>query len=137
MSANAHAVYRVPLLAVSLTLCACASQSPIVTDGLFKPDGSYVLSQREQRLSCQKLAGTLQIKLAVLKDYRQRARPSLLAQAGQSFGNSVMGHSRYPGQPEAEHRQQLARAVALNEQLKAKGCQPYDIDAELARKADP
>ena len=125
------------LMAAWLPLVACATVTDIGSDGNFQPNGRYILSAREQNLTCQKLAGTIYVKLAVLKDYDARLKPSLAASAGQTIGHLALGGSSYGSQPDQEHRQQLARTVALNEQLKAKGCKAYDIEAELARDSNP
>jgi hypothetical protein len=120
------------LMAACLPLAACATVTDIGSDGSFQPNGRYVLSAHEQKLSCQKLSGSIYVKLEVLKDYDARSKPSLAARAGQTAGHLALGYSAYGSQPVLEHRQQLARTRALNEQLKAKGCKAYDINAELA-----
>lgn len=120
-------------MAAWLPLAACASMSDIGNNGTFQPDGRYVLTAREQKLTCEKLAGTVYIKLEVLKDYDARSQPSAAALMGQSIGHAALGSSAYGSQPDVDHRRQRARTVALNDQLKAKGCKAFDIDAELAR----
>jgi hypothetical protein len=139
------------MAAAVLLLAACAAVVPGYTPPPFKAqgkgwtpgesgdvgsDGKYAMSEQEQALDCKRLAGSMHITIARLKDPHFREEASAMATAAHkwvapAFGGSTVGSDR-----QAEYERERAKLDAYNRQLAAKNCKTVDIDAELAKPPD-
>jgi hypothetical protein len=140
---------RLTLLAPVLLLGACAAALPGYSpsfkeksklaqghEGGTMHNGRYELSADERTLDCKRLAGSMHIVIARLKDGRGREAPSgvstTLSWFPSLFGGSDAGLDR-----EADEARQRAKLEAYNRELAAKQCRTLDIEAELARPPEP
>lgn len=138
--------YRfLPLLIVPL-LAACAAAEPGYNPGSFKEkktgyvkqtggghqqDGTYVLSDQEQKLGCKQLSGSIQIRIEQMRVHASRPRPSEVSSAMQKTARPFIHGSERGVEPDADYARDKAQIIAYNEALKEKKCKSFDIEAEL------
>lgn len=106
---------------------------PVDTSGSYQ-SGSYTLSDAERALDCKKLSGRIQIRLLQIRDSENRAPGSSLSHGAQSVVTPILGGTSYGIDPADTLARDRAVLAAYNAQLKAKGCQTFDLDAELASR---
>lgn len=112
--------------------------------GTFDASGKYVLSEAEQKLDCKKLNGRVRMRIMQLRaELADKSKPSEVAQGLQQATAPALklmfgGASAYGTDRASQLRADKAVIVAYNQQLVAKSCQPYDIEAELKKSpSDP
>ena len=145
---------RLLLLSALLTLAACAAAVPGYTpppltekkenkfikplaSGSVGPDGLYHMSDAETAMDCKRLTGSMQITIARLKDAYGRDEPSALSSMAQSTFAPVLGGSNFGSDRQAVYARERAKLDAYNTELASRNCKTIDIDAELARPAEP
>ena len=144
---------RYALPAAALLLGACAAALPGYTppplkekkstkmigpsSGEMSSEGSYELSELDKARDCKRTLGSMQIILTRLKDPAFRVEPSAASSAMQSGSNALYGGSGRGADRQAEYARERARLEAYNRLLASKNCKTLDIDAELAKPADP
>jgi hypothetical protein len=142
---------RLSVVAVLLTLAACAAAIPGYTPPSFKErnklatplesgdmgaDGRYHMSAAEKDLDCKRLTGSMQITISRLKDSYVLSQPSAIASTAQKTVAPVFGGSAVGADRQAVYNRERAKLDAYNEDLAEKGCKTLDINAELARPAE-
>lgn len=100
-------------------------------------EGRYQLSEYEKNLDCRRLAGSMHIIIARLRDARDRARPSALATGAHKTVPIFTGGSSVGADPQDTMARERARLAAYNRELAAKNCATVDIEAELAKPPEP
>ena len=124
--------------ALTLLLAGCSTVQNLA--GLehagFQSDGSYVLSDEERSLGCRLLqeratklvAGFSNVPDAIAAE--QKAVPgTMTAVFKRTFGSPGEGLTA-----QENFQRNYVQAVALNEQMVEKGCQPVDIEGQLGGK---
>ncbi|MFM9942452.1 MAG: hypothetical protein ACKVP7_23465 [Hyphomicrobiaceae bacterium] len=136
-----------PLLVVSMLLLGgCAAAMPgyvppsdrrdkmlaaAPKGGGIDSQGTYQLSDQEQKLDCKQLSGSITIKIMQMREAGDRRRASLPAALAQHASRPFQGNSTYGADIDADAANDRARLVALNRQLAAKNCRTFDIEADL------
>jgi hypothetical protein len=137
---------RLALLILTLSLAGCAAAVPGYSpppfkekhkfageSGVLQENGTYRLSETENKLDCKHLTGSIYVIITQLKAARDRVNPSGVATSSQeTFGTLFSGSAR-AADPVAEDARVHAKLRAYNAQLAAKNCKTVDIDAELAK----
>jgi hypothetical protein len=127
------------VLLAAVLACGCAGtpkdQPPsLLTDPPLTNDAHafvYELSEREKKLDCKKLTGTMQVRILQIRDYDSRDKASLAARGVQSIATPIWGGTTEGLDPDGQHRKDLAMLEAYNRQLAAKNCKTFDLSAEL------
>jgi hypothetical protein len=128
------------LAAAAALAGACAStqidQPPsLVSDAPLANDaaamGGYQLSESEKKYDCKKLSGTMHVRILQIRDYDPSKKASAVARGIQSVSTPVFGGTTAGIDPDGQYRKDRAMLDAYNQQLAAKGCKTFDIDAEL------
>jgi hypothetical protein len=127
------------VLLTAVHACGCASapkdQPPsLVSDTPLAheaPVAAYDLSEREKKLDCKKLTGTMQVRILQIRDYHSREKTSLVARGVQSVATPIFGGTTEGLDPDGRYRKDLAMLEAYNRQLAAKNCKTFDLAAEL------
>jgi len=104
-----------------------------VTEGL--QTSNYPLSAEELKYDCRKLTGTMQIRILQVRGYDSRKKASMAARGMQSLATPIFGGTKEGLDPDAQYRKDLAMLQAYNQQLAAKKCKTFDLDAELSTTA--
>jgi hypothetical protein len=99
--------------------------------GGFDDQGTYHLTEQEQKLDCKGLTGSVTVKILQMRDAGNRQRPSALAATAQTIARPLKGTTTHGVDIDADLRRDRARLETLNRQLSAKGCRTFDIEAEL------
>jgi len=144
---------RLSALAVLLLLAGCAAAVPgyspppltesknqylqPLESGSIGPDGRYHMSETEMAMDCKRITGSMQIAISRLRDSYVRAEPSALSSATQSAVQPMLGGSTMGPDRRAVYARERAKLDAYNRELAARSCNTLDIDAELARPAEP
>jgi hypothetical protein len=76
----------------------------------------------------------MQVRILQIRDYDQRKKASATSKLAQQVAGPLYGGARSGTDPEAEHRRDLAMLAAYNQQLAAKRCKTFDLEAELRPK---
>jgi hypothetical protein len=127
------------VLLTAVHACGCAGtphdQPPsLLTDPPLTNDArafDYQLSEREKKLDCKKLTGTMQVRILQIRDYDSRNKASLAARGMQSVVTPIWGGTTEGLDPDGQYRKDLAMLEAYNRQLAAKNCKTFDLAAEL------
>jgi hypothetical protein len=146
-------IARLSLLAVLLALAACAAALPgymppplsenknklaqPMDSGDVGPDGRYHLGESEKAMDCKRMTGSMQITLSRLRDAGFREEPSAISSMAQSAVRPLFGGSGVGADRRELYARERAKLDAYNEELARRGCKTLDIDAELARPAEP
>ena len=140
--------FAIALLASAL-LCGCASAptevppslvtdmppppAPGDTGSVPQPHaGGYQLTAEEQKYDCRKLTGQMQIRILQMRGYDSRKKSSMAARGVQSITTPIFGGTKEGTDPDGQYRKDLAQLEAFNQQLAAKKCKTFDLQAELA-----
>jgi len=143
--------FAIALLA-SAVLCGCASAPTevppsLVTDMPPPPApgdtgaipearaGGYQLTAEEQKYDCRKLTGQMQIRILQMRGYDSRKKSSMAARGVQTITTPIFGGTKEGIDPDGQYRKDLAQLEAFNQQLAAKKCKTFDLQAELAPTA--
>jgi hypothetical protein len=138
---------RLTLLIASLCLAGCAAAIPgyspppfkekhkfgVGESGALQGDGTYRLSETENKLDCKHLTGSMYVIITQLKAARDRVEPTATATSSQQALGSLFSGSTRAADPKAEDARAHAKLRAYNAQLASKNCKTLDIDAELAK----
>jgi hypothetical protein len=145
---------RLFLLSALLTLAACAAAVPGYTppplsekkenkftkplaSGSVGSDGRYHMSDAEMAMDCKRLTGSMQITMSRLKDTYGREQPSALSSSAHSTFAPVLGGSNVGWDRDEVYARERAKLDAYNSELASRNCKTIDIEAELARPAEP
>jgi hypothetical protein len=101
------------------------------TGGGFAENGAYQMTDQEQKLDCKQLTGSMTVKILQMRDAGNRGRPSAIAAVAQSAARPDVGGTTYGQNVDDDLRRDRARLETLNQQLAAKKCATFDLDAEL------
>lgn len=142
--------FAITLLASAL-LCGCATAPTEVPPSLVTdmpppapgdtgsvpqpPAGGYQLTAEEQKYDCRKLTGQMQIRILQVRGYDSRKKSSMAARGMQSVTTPIFGGTKEGTDPDGQYRKDLAQLEAYNQQLAAKKCKTFDLQAELASTA--
>jgi hypothetical protein len=145
---------RLFVLSALLTLAACAAALPGYTpppltekkenkftkplaSGSVGSDGLYHMSDAELAMDCKRMTGSMQISISRLKDSYGREEPSALSSTAQSTFAPVLGGPKLGSDRQAVYARERAKLDAYNAELASRNCKTIDVDAELARPAEP
>lgn len=117
--------------ATSLALVACASNPPLNTASIAETPGAYTLSADEQDYTCKQLSGRMQIRLLAIRDYNSANNTTLASRALQSGSAAAFGGTASGTDPNTAYARDVAMLQAYNDQLAAKNCKTYNLQAEL------
>ena len=140
---------RLPLILAIFCLTGCAAAVPgyspppfkekhkfVSEGGELQGDGTYLLSETENKLDCKHLTGSIYVIITQLKAARDRVQPSGVATSSQQTFGSLFSGSARAADPRAEDARARAKLRAYNDRLAAKNCKTVDIEAELAKPAE-
>lgn len=96
-----------------------------------KPGQAYELTAAEKGLNCKQLTGRMQLRILQTRDTVQRNDSSALGRGMQSAAVPIFGGTAHGTDPDADFARDRAVLEAYNQQLAAKKCPAYDLDAEL------
>jgi hypothetical protein len=137
---NSALIALIFLAGASGTALAQGSRASGANDaGTFDASGKYILSAQELKLDCKKLNSRINMRLLQLRaELADKSQPTGVAQGLQqatapAFKLMFGGASSYGTDRASQLRADKAVIVAYNQQLVAKSCQPYDIEAELKK----
>lgn len=134
------------LIMTSLALYGCAAAMPgyvppnpktermkaaAPKGGGFDPDGSYSLTDQEQKLDCKHLSGSMTVKIYQMREAGERTDASTSAKWMAKGMKPFKNTTSYGLDVSEDYKRDRARLEALNAQLVAKGCKSFDLDAEL------
>lgn len=134
------------VIGVALSLGACAAAVPgyeppnpkldriraaAPKGGGFTEAGVYNLTDQERELDCKRLTGSISIKIVQIRNAGNRPEPSLAASGAQAAARPLIGGTTYGQDIGEDLKRDRARLEALNEQLAAKKCPTFDLDADL------
>jgi hypothetical protein len=142
--------FRAQILVVASVLaCGCASTnvdrppnlvsdipppSEGVTTGALQGSG-YQLSEEELKFDCNKLTGTMQIRILQMRGYDTNKKTSTVARSLQSLTTPIFGGTKEGVDPDGQYLKDRAMLEAYNRQLGSKQCKTFDLDTELAIKS--
>lgn len=113
---------------------APAPTTQVVTGAV--PASGYQLSEEELKFDCRKLTGLMQVRILQIRGYDTNKKASATARSVQSFATPIWGGTKEGVDPDAQYRKDVAMLQAYNQQLAAKNCKTFDLDAELAATGD-
>jgi pectin methylesterase-like acyl-CoA thioesterase len=90
------------------------------------------VTAEEQKYDCRKLTGQMQIRILQVRGYDSRKKSSMAARGMQSVTTPIFGGTKEGTDPDGQYRKDLAQLEAYNQQLAAKKCKTFDLQAELA-----
>jgi hypothetical protein len=140
------ALQLVPTLAaVGLLLSACASSSDTLQVSSVGPGGQpppksevtpvgYTLTDEEKELDCKKLTGRMQVRILQIRDFVEREQTSTVSHILQQGATAIFGGTKEGTAPAQRYARDRAILEAYNQQLAAKNCRTFDLDAELKPK---
>lgn len=96
-----------------------------------RPGEVYELSAQEKALNCKQLTGRMQLRILQARDTIERNDSSALGRGLQSVTVPVFGGTSRGTDPAGDFARDRAMLEAYNQQLTAKKCPAYDLDAEL------
>ena len=142
--------FRAQIFVVASVLaCGCASTnvdrppnlvsdipppSEGVTTGALQGSG-YQLSEEELKFDCNKLTGTMQIRILQMRGYDTNKKTSTVARTMQSLTTPIFGGTKEGVDPDGQYLKDRAMLEAYNRQLGSKQCKTFNLDAELAIKS--
>lgn len=142
--------FRAQIFVVASVLaCGCASTnvdrppnlvsdipppSEGVTTGALQGSG-YQLSEEELKFDCNKLTGTMQIRILQMRGYDTNKKTSTVARTMQSLTTPIFGGTKEGVDPDGQYLKDRAMLEAYNRQLGVKQCKTFNLDAELAIKS--
>ncbi len=100
--------------------------------GGFNSDGTYFMTEQEQKLDCKQLSGSITIKILQMRADSGRAVASDMAKNAQTAVNKVKGGSTYALDNAVDYKRDRARLETLNGRLAEKNCRTFNLEAELA-----
>lgn len=111
--------------------------SPTIIPNFNQPDlsaknNAYTLSDDELKLDCKKLNGHMQIRIRQLRSTRNDTKTSTLSRGMQQAATPFVAGTTRGINPDGDNARDLSMLKAYNGQLQAKGCQAYNLDADLA-----
>ncbi|HWB44887.1 MAG TPA: hypothetical protein VG900_05540 [Hyphomicrobiaceae bacterium] len=137
---------RFPLILAVLCLAGCAAAVPGYSPPPFKEkhkfasesgdlegDGTYRMSEAENKLDCKHLTGSIYVIMTQLRAARDQVQPSGAATATQQTFGPLFGDSMRAVDPKVVDARLRAKLRAYNAQLAAKHCKTVDIEAEMAK----
>ena len=110
--------------------------SPTIVPSFKIPDlsaanNAYTLTEEEKTIDCKKLTGRVSVGIMQLRRESAAPKTSALSRTMQTAAIPFLAGSTRGINPEGDNARDLSRIRALNGQLTAKNCQPFDVDAEL------
>lgn len=116
------------LLAGALAACAGGGEAPTAA----LANAGYTLSAEEQGYNCKQLTGRMQIRILEIRDYNGADTATLASRTLKTGTQAVFGgSSAKTNSTAAAYARDRAMLDAYNRQLAAKGCNTFDLDAEL------
>jgi hypothetical protein len=114
-----------------------AKVSPTVVPNFNQPDlsannNAYSLSADELKLDCKKLNGHMQIRIRQLRSTRSDTSTSALSRGMQQATTPFIAGTTRGINPDGDNARDLSMLKAYNGQLQTKGCQTYNLEADLA-----
>jgi hypothetical protein len=111
--------------------------SPTIVPNFNQPDlsaknNAYTLSADELKLDCKKLNGHMQIRIRQLRSTSKDTNTSALSRGMQQATTPFIAGTTRGINPDGDNARDLSMLKAYNSQLQAKGCQPYNLEADLA-----
>ncbi len=111
--------------------------SPTIIPNFNQPDlsarnNAYTMSADELKLDCKRLTGHMQIRIRQLRSTRNDTKTSALSRGMQQAVTPFVAGTTRGINPDGDNARDLSMLKAYNGQLKAKGCQAYDLDVDLA-----
>lgn len=139
---------------VALSLGACASQGPVITQtGSLSPqanapapsiqtvsrlpaDSGYILTETDRALDCRTLTGRMAVRIVQLRDYESRAQTTAVSRAIQSTATPIFGGGpTISVEPDVRYARDRAQLAAYNTLLAEKKCANFNLDTELSPAA--
>jgi hypothetical protein len=110
--------------------------APTIVPNFTLPDlsaanNAYNLTDEEAKLDCKKLTGRVAIAILQLRRALVEPKTSALSRTLQTAATPFLAGTTRGINPDGDNARDLSRIRALNGQLTAKNCQPFDLDAEL------
>jgi hypothetical protein len=102
--------------------------------GTMTPDGTYQLSETENKFDCRRLTGTMYIIIAGLRDLKNSKPPSELASFAQKM-SALTGGTEAGASLEADIGRERAHLEAFNRRPEMH-CKTLDLEAELNPMAE-
>jgi hypothetical protein len=111
--------------------------APMVMPNFNQPDlsannNTYTLTPEELKYDCKRLTGRTQIRIRQLRSTTADKPTSEVARGLQQAATPFVGGTNRGIDPQGDNARDLAAIKAYNAQLAAKGCQTFNVDAELA-----
>lgn len=123
--------------AAALTGCGGLTPGQQIAE-VFKPPPppteTYQLTKGEKALDCKKLTGRMQVRILQIRDFEERETQSFVSRGVQAAAHPVLGTNTTGGDPTGQVSRDRAKLRAYNQQLIAKGCKSFNLDAELKPK---
>lgn len=111
-----------PIQTASTTQTASTAQTA-------SPAPAYQLNEKELKMSCKRLVGTMKIRILQMRT--EPADGTLVARTMQSGAVKIFGGPTFGTDPASEASQNMAMLAAYNQQLATKKCKTLDLQAEL------
>jgi hypothetical protein len=114
--------------------------SPTIVPNFNQPDlsarnATYTLTPEDLKLDCKKLSGHIQIRVRQIRAIRDEKPTSALSRGAQQAVAPFIAGSTHGIDPGGDNARNEAMVRAFNGQLAAKGCQTFDLAADLAQGA--
>lgn len=122
------------VIALPLTLLACAGNASLDTASVAQASGGYGLSATELEYDCKQLTGRMQIRLLAIRDYSATNNTTAASRALQSGSTATFGGTSVGTDPSGAYARDVAMLEAYNRQLAAKNCNTFDLASELQPK---
>jgi hypothetical protein len=111
--------------------------APTIIPNFNQPDlsaknSAYTLTAEDQKLDCKKLSGHIQIRIRQLRSTSVDKPTSGLSRTLQQAATPFVAGTTRGINPHGDNARDLGMIQAFNGQLKAKGCQAFNLDADLA-----
>ena len=111
--------------------------APSIVPDFNQPDlsasnNTYTLTPEEQNLDCKKLTGRTQIRIRQLRSTMADKKTSELGRGLQQAATPFVAGTKRGIDPDGDNARDRAAIKAYNTQLAAKGCQTFNVEAELA-----
>jgi hypothetical protein len=94
-------------------------------------NNAYTLTPEEQKYDCKKLTGRTAIRIQQLRGTANDPNTSIVGRTMQRAATPMLGGTTRGIDPDGDRARDLSAIKAYNQQLTAKGCQPFDLDAEM------
>ena len=125
------------VIAIGFAGCSAKPKGPLKAG--FQSDGSYLTSSQERKMSCSDITNLSIVGAGQLGGLQSQANVGTgvgIAMAVATLalsGGTYIAYNDLGGEARAERDKQRNRLTEYNKILAAKGCQPVDIDAEIAK----